>query len=185
MLLNCNPNGLICCGQVSEFLRALYLPIYEMRISMPNLLCCCENMNCQVRGRITREVSVAPEPDDRALNPTPQVRECVSAHGQWVTWNGRKFPGPQNRRGFSSRACCYGLVSRPDIMAGSIIWWLTVTERRVQGLTISRICLPWSPFLPIGYTSYRCTTGGQTNFEQSKWPLRHFRFKPYMVKNHD
>lgn len=184
MLLNCNPNGVICCRQVSEFLWALFLPIYEMRIPMPNLLCCCENMNCQVRGRITRKVSVAPESDDRALNPTPQVRECVSAHGQWVTWNGRKFPVPPNRRGFSSWACCCGLVLRPDIMAGSM-WWLTVTGRRVQSLTVSRICLPSSPFLPIGCTSYRCTIGRQTNYEQSKWPLRHFRSKPYMMKNHD
>lgn len=78
MLLNCSPNGVICCAQVSEFLWALFLPIYKMRIPMPNLLCCCENMNCQVRGRITREVSVASEPDDRALNPTPQARVCVS-----------------------------------------------------------------------------------------------------------
>lgn len=177
MLLNCNPNGVICCGRVSEFLWALFLPVYKMRIPMPNLLCCCGNMNCQVRGRITKEVSVASEPDDRALNPTPQVGECVSAHGQWITWMGEKFPVPPNCRGFSSGACCCGLVLRPGIMAGSM-WWVTETERRVQGLTVSRICLPWPPSLPIGYTSYRCTTGEQTNFEQSKWPLRHFRSKP-------
>lgn len=111
------------------------------------------------------------------------TRVCVSTRSM-NNLNGRKFPVPSNCRGFSSRACCCGLVLRPDIMAGSM-WWLTETERRVQGLTVSRICLPWPPFLPIGYTSYRCTTGEQTNFEQSKWPLRHFRSKPYMVKNHN